>query len=837
MKKILILIVAIIVLLLGALVVIPIFFKKNLVEVAQNTLNKQINAEVEFADLKLSLFREFPQLSVEFRNVEVNGKGQFKNDTLLHVSYVRTKMDLASLFNKSGMRIEEIILFQPQLKLMVSDSGKNNWDLIPAESTVASNTGNNRVESNEFQLQLEKIEVQNAKFLYDDKEANLKFELDDINLDISGRMYGNATDLALNGKVNRLTIQQNKINYVAGSSLSLSSLLKVDFDKMKFTIEKNEFVLNNLPLELSGSVEIPSDTTFMHLQLKTNESDFQNFIALVPPAYDDYLKDIKTNGTATILGNITGFYIDEDYPELDVRLKVVNGNLHYTDMPEQIEKIKADIRIVKPQGNLDLTELRVPEAHAEIRNNPVDLTLEVSNPVSNPHFDGAFVGKINLAHLKDALPIDSVSMAGILDANLFIQGNYSDAEAEAYDKIKSDGAVLFDNFMYDSPKLTQKITVPHGKLDFSPKSVHLRRLSMRVGQSDFQLSGKISDYLNYLLKDGVLQGNLNLTSRMVNLNELLRLQVKPNESVVEKQDISSADSKTIQDSIDVLAFDIPGNIDISFRSDIENAVFNRIPIQGIKGSIRAVNKTLVLDGLSMNMLEGQLKMNGSYKNTDHNQPVFDFGFNVTDFDLPTMYQTMSGVRNIMPASGNSSGKISSNLKLKGRLSPQLKLIPSAANGTGMLSTQGLVIINSPVFNQLGGILKKEKLRNVTIEDFVANFTVENGNLLLRPFATKVIGQETKVAGSLNAESLLNMRLDFNVEREAFGPDIQRILSILPGNEKIKMLPARVLINGPVGKPKVNLDLSATQKAVTDATKDDLKKSLDNLGKGLKKLFK
>ena len=837
MKKILILILAIVVLLLGALFVIPIFFKKNLVEVAQNTLNKQINAEVEFADLKLSLFREFPQLSVEFRNVEVKGKGQFQNDTLLHVSYVRTKMDLASLFNKSGMRIEEIVLFQPRLNLMVSDSGKNNWDLIPAESTVASNTGNTIEESNEFQLQLEKIEVQDANFLYDDKEANLKFELDDINLDISGRMYGNSTDLALNGKVNRLTIQQNKINYVAGSSLSLSSLLKVDFDIMKFTIVENEFVLNNLPLELSGSVEIPSDTTFMHLQLKTNESDFQNFIALVPPAYEDYLKDIKTNGTATILGNITGFYMDEDYPEWDARLKVVNGNLHYTDLPEQIEKIKADIRIVKPQGSLDLTELRVPEAHAEIRNNPVDLTLEVSNPVSDPHFDGAFVGKINLAHLKDALPIDSVNMAGIVDANLFIQGNYSDVEAEAYDKIKSDGAVLLDNFVYDSPKLTQKISVPHGKLDFSPKSIQLRQFSMRVGQSDFQLSGKISDYLNYLLKDGVLKGNLSLTSRMVNLNELLRLQAKPNENVVEKQDISSADSKTIQDSLDILAFDIPENIDIAFRSDIENAVFNRIPIQGINGSIRAVNKTLVLNGLSMNMLDGQLKMNGSYKNTDHNQPVFDFGFHVTDFDLPTMYQTMSGVRKIMPASGNSSGKISTNLKLKGRLSPQLKLIPSSANGTGMLSTQGLIIKNSPVFNQLGGILKKEKLRNVTIDDFVANFTVENGNLLLRPFATKVIGQETKVAGSLNAESLLNMRLDFNVEREAFGPDIQRILSILPGNEKIKMLPAGVLINGPVGKPKVNLDLSATQKAVTDATKDDLKKSLDNLGKGLKKLFK
>ena len=121
-------------------------------------------------------------------------------------------------------------------------------------------------------------------------------------------------------------------------------------------------------------------------------------------------------------------------------------------------------------------------------------------------------------------------------------------------------------------------------------------------------------------------------------------------------------------------------------------------------------------------------------------------------------------------------------------------------------------------------------------DFVANLNVENGNLLLKPFKTKVMGQETTVAGTLNVENLIDLRLDFNVEREAFGPDIQKILAVIPGNEKIKMLPAGVVINGPVGNPKVSPDLSKTTKAVADATKDDMKNSLDKLGKGILKLF-
>ena len=65
---------------------------------------------------------------------------------------------------------------------------------------------------------------------------------------------------------------------------------------------------------------------------------------------------------------------------------------------------------------------------------------------------------------------------------------------------------------------------------------------------------------------------------------------------------------------------------------------------------------------------------------------------------------------------------------------------------------------------------------------------------------------------------------------------RNILNIIPGNEKIKIVPAGVLITGPVGNPEVKMDLSETRKTITEATKDDLKKSLNKLGEGLLKLF-
>jgi hypothetical protein len=238
----------------------------------------------------------------------------------------------------------------------------------------------------------------------------------------------------------------------------------------------------------------------------------------------------------------------------------------------------------------------------------------------------------------------------------------------------------------------------------------------------------------------------------------------------------------------------------------------------------------------MNMLDGELTLTGSYENTVQNQPFVDFGLDIAKFDIPDAFKSLSGFQKMLPIAGQSEGKLSTTLKIKGQLTPLFKFIPSSIDGTGFFSTENLRIIESPIFKELKGILLPEKLKNVDIDDFKANFIIENGNIDLKPFNTKIAGQETKIVGTLSAENLLNMRMDFKVNRNAVGSDIQNILSVIPGNEKITVLPAGVAISGPVGKPEVKVDLSETKKTVASAAKEGINDSLKKLGKGLQQLF-
>ncbi|MFA5534487.1 MAG: AsmA family protein [Mariniphaga sp.] len=843
MKKTIIIISILVALFIATLLAIPLIFKQTLIEKAKSAINSHIHADVEFSGLKLSLFRSFPKVSLALTDVFVTGRDEFQHDTLFSVPALKTKTSIRQLFSEEGIGIDEIVLEHPRLKLVVGTSGLVNWDLTAGEAGAPATSPASAEETDDgLVLQLEKVAIQDGRFIYEDRETNMILRFDGIDINISGKMYGTEALLEAEGKSQEVSFDYLDVNYLSNTAVETRTLLEVDYDKMDILIRENELFVNRLPLEVLGMISIPNDSMFFDLNLKTKESGFDNFLALVPPEYEEYLKDIQTSGTAVISGTVNGYYIGEEYPAFDIKLDVSGGNLHYAELPEEIRDISADVSIRKPQGVIDLTRIDIHQAHAKVKNSPIDLVLTLQHMVTDPWFDGTFIGNINFLEWKDALPLDSMNLSGIIEANLKVKGNYSAIEKEQYEKIQSDGIIRLTNFEYESTDLTQPVIIPDGKLTFTPQTVTLSGMNLLIGQSDFRLSGKVSNYLNYLLKDGILAGNLQLNSSRINLNELLRLQVKPSPAYEQDSGQPSAPAADNQSAeSETLVFDVPANIDFTFQSDINQVLFDQLPLTDVNGLITARNGKLALDDLNMGILDGKLKLSGSYQNTPENHPLFDFNFDLASIDIPKAYQALSAVRRMIPIARQSAGRFNTNIRLNGQLTPDFKLKAPSLDGNGIFSTENLRIIESPLFNQLKGLLKPEKLKNISIDDFKASVEVVDGAIQLKPFQTKIAGQETTISGNLNPGNLLTMRLDFNVQREAFGTDIQNILQVIPGQERILTIPASVILNGPVGKPDVKIDLDDARKQITEeikrSTQENMQKNLNKLGEGLKNLLK
>lgn len=121
-------------------------------------------------------------------------------------------------------------------------------------------------------------------------------------------------------------------------------------------------------------------------------------------------------------------------------------------------------------------------------------------------------------------------------------------------------------------------------------------------KSDFQANGAVNNYLSYVFgKDKPLQGNFNLVSSLIDVNELM------GPATTEQK---SADTSKLS------VIEIPKNIDFNMTVKTERLLYDNYDIQNAQGALFVKNQTVFFKDLGMQMLDGKVKMNGSYASTD-----------------------------------------------------------------------------------------------------------------------------------------------------------------------------------------------------------------------------
>ncbi len=819
-----------------SLAALPFLFKDKLLVKVKTALNNQVNAKIDFKGFSLSLFSHFPRVEMEIRDLSLVGINEFARDTVFYAGSISTDISIAEMVRSKGFELKSLVVNNPRINLVSTKTGKVNWDVAKPSAEKIATSGTSS--SSDLKIKLSDIQVNNLSLKYSDEAMPMNVWLKKTNLSSSGDVAGTVTQFDLKGEIAEFILEYDSVKYISKTRLKAETLLKLDYEKMNFVFDNGKLWFNNLPLEVNGSFAMPNDSMFFDLGFRSEKSDFATILSLVPADYQKYIEKAEIKGDAEFKGSVKGVFFNEIYPAIDLVLSAQNGSFKYQGLPESVQDIQVSAKITKPEGNLNLLKVDVEKAHASIRNNPVDLRLLVTEPMTDPNIDASFSGTIDFASLKQAIPIDSLDITGILNAKMQMAGRMSSVEKQEYEKFQSSGEATVQNFRIQSNRFTQTVEIGNGRMKANPRQITVDQFDVKIGQSDMSLKGDVSNYLAYMFKNGVLKGNFNLKSGFMNFSELSNIQ-KPGKPSTDMKANTKAAPLALSDS--VVAFQVPKNLDLVFQSAIQKAVFDEMPITNINGLVKVKDQRLDLTNLSMEMLQGKLAVNGSYTSNKENRPAFDFKIDMQSIDIPTAYQSLSTFRHYLPIAAKSQGKFSTQLGLSGVMNEKMNIVPTSLNGNGLFNGQNLMIVDSPLFDQIRGIIKKEKLKNVKIDDFTAKFQFENGQLTMNPFKTIVADQQATIYGTLSASRQINLNLDFLVNREDLGADINKGLDILPGSQNIKMIDASVILKGPIAKPEVSLDLSKAraeiEQQVKKASVDDIKESVKKLGNELKKLFK
>jgi len=804
------------------LALLPYLFKDQIMDRVKVEMDKAVDAKIEIADVSLSMFKSFPKLFVEIEGISVVGKGEFAKDTLAYVGSLYTAVDLGSAISGEQLNVGAIVLAKTKVNALVLESGKANWDISKSDSEEI--VEEESTEASDFKIIFEEVRVEDFALEYHDATLKANLFLADLDLSLNGDFSAKETNLNLTSSATGITFDFEGVKYLNKATLGLEAALGADLENMVFNFKENKLTLNDLEFGMMGNFAMLEDAYKMDLKLDAKKTDFKSLLSMVPEAFMKDIKGLETTGNLALNAFVKGEYREDHMPAFGAKLKVADANIKYPDLPETINNIKIDAEVNHPGGDLDALVTDVNAFHFEVANNPIDAEIHIKTPMSDPEISGLCKGVIDFAKIRHAIPMDSIKIAGIVTSDISFKGRLSAIEKEEYQKFMAKGDLKLKNFEFTTPDFPQGIKIVSSVLSFTPRYISLNSFNSLIGKSDVQLKGKLENYIPYALKGQTLKGNFNMSSKTFDLNEFM----------------TDAEAETIEstDTIPMSVVPVPADLDIKFVANMQKIKFDKMLIEDVKGLIVVKNSVAKLTNLSMNMLKGQMTMNGSYSTKDVKKPNFDFGLDVNEFDIKSTYESLSMVKEMIPMALNCEGKVSSDLKIKAQLDEEMAPVMNTLNGKGSFNSRGIIIKDSKAFVALAKALKNDSYKRISVSKFDMDFVITNGNIEVKPFTTKIAGHDATIFGTQSVDGKLDFTMNMKLPKEELGSDVNKFLANIPGNKTIQKLDVSVKITGTTDNPKVNLDLSKAIKQAKDAAMKELKrKGKKELEKKAKDLFK
>jgi len=814
MKKFLKILGILIAVLLLMIIVTPIVFRGKIVRIAKEQINKNINAKVDFEKLQLSLIRNFPYVSVSLKSLYVAGLDEFEKDTLLKFNSFNLSTDLISAIKMKNIRIKKIILDKPVVYAHVLPSGKVNWDIV--KDTGEEEEADTTAGELSTKIELKRFEIIDGAVAYADDSSNLSASLKNLDFVLTGDLSQDFSQLNIVASSDLINVVMEGIRYLRDASLKAKINLDADLKNSLYVLKENEVSLNDLLLKFDGSIGLPNDEDIdVNLKYGLANADFKSILSLVPAIYRKDFEGLKTSGKLQLEGFVKGIYNEKVTPSARIRLQVQDAMFSYPGLPKSADNIQVDLDGYYDGVQMDNSILDVNKFHVDLGGNAVDLTLNIKTPESDMMVNGNLKCNLDLATLKDVIPLDSTTLTGKINAAIDMMGYMSYFEKEEYEKFKADGNLTVTDLVYSSPDLPRDLSIIETSISFTPKYAEVKSFNAVMGKSDFELSGRVDNYIPYLFKDETIRGDFIFTSGVLDLNEFM---TESAETITEETD-----------TVPLSVVEVPGNIDFKLIAKIDKLYYDKLEIDNTIGTVKVKDSRVILENLKMNTLQGSIELNGEYNTKDIQNPAVDFGIKAINIDIPAAYEALDLLQQFAPIARKTQGKVSLGLIYSSFLDKTMMPKLSSVIGKGDLTASTIGLKSSDMFLAVGKLLNTKLFDNMVFNDLRIKFELRNGRVFIDPFETKMGKSVFIIAGDQGIDQTMNYTVNMALPRAELGQAANSAINGLYSKASasgLSITPSETMninakVTGIFKDPKINLDLKDNVKQTTQAIKDEV----------------
>ena len=505
------------------------------------------------------------------------------------------------------------------------------------------------------------------------------------------------------------------------SRFSMSQIEKMQFEKMK----------------LSGSVTLSDfDVKYDSISLKTDKSkiDF-SLPANKPLSKNTGFVSASIISDNIVAGKLAGYNASLKKSSLILETSDVRDT---TRIPDLICSFSMD----SMSAGMDDMTIAITSPHGKVSVSPV------SEKPDQPHISLSY----NSGELKTTMG-KNTAVFNKISTDLAISNDNTQKDIFLQWLVK--GYVDINQGLVTMSELTHKIEIPSVKMDFDPETFSIKESSMKIGRSDFQLTGNFNNVLSYFRGDSILRGKFNFVSNRTDVAQLMALT-----SGLGSYDSTSVNKyeNTSVDTASTGPYMVPKKIDVILNANVKLATMGVDTASNIKGAVQVHDGILLLDGLIFDTPAARMQLTAMYRTPRKNHLFLGIDYHMMDVEISELLTMIPDIDTLMPMLRSFGGRGEFHIAAETYLDSLYNPKKSTLRGAASISGNNLVLMDGQTFSEIAKTLRFNKKTQNKVDTLSAEFTIFRNEIDIYPFLIVMDKYKAVIAGRHN----FDMTFDYHV---------------------------------------------------------------------------
>ncbi len=383
-------------------------------------------------------------------------------------------------------------------------------------------------------------------------------------------------------------------------------------------------------------------------------------------------------------------------------------------------------------------------------------------------------GRRGNTHTRRSMRRDSTDARSATSGHEYLDMSVDSATARMLRRWNVNGNVKARSGRLFTPYFPLRMSMRDLDFGFTTDSLDLKGVDMKIGRSDFHVSGKVSNLRRSLTGRGhsPVRVDFTLSADTINVNELTRAAFQGGAFVNQADSLSSSgeldmmemDDDALQARTDsmtateMVALLVPMNIKADLAFKAANIVYSNMLLHDFSGKLLVNRGAVNLSDLTAFTDIGSIDLNALYSAPTVKNIQFAMGLRLNRFRIDRVTQMLPVLDSLMPVLGSMGGVIDVGIGATTKIDSAMNLeIPSLRAMVNM-SGDSLVLLDPETFKVMSKwLMFKDKGKNM-IDHMKVELAVENSMLELYPFMFDFDRYRLGVMGRND----LNLNLNYHV---------------------------------------------------------------------------